>query len=159
MNHSEISKSKIVIDRLSVAICVESKLEKVALARAVLGGILHEVGVPESDAMLLQLAVTEVVNNSIEHGYKSEPDHKVEIFLAAGDDGIRIAIADDAPPMPVNRMKELLKAAEIDQNSEGIAKEWGDRGHGLEIVRRAVDSLDFSWINDRNCVTMHKRFS
>jgi sigma-B regulation protein RsbU (phosphoserine phosphatase) len=158
MEPSENKEPDMIIDRLNVAIGIESRLEKVPLARGVLGCILRELGVPESDTILLQLAVTELVNNSIEHGYKSEPGKKIEIFLTPGEQEILIEVADDAPAMPLYQMNQLLKLEESEGDAEEVDDQWSARGHGLLIVRRAVDSVEFGRVNGRNLVTLRKQF-
>ncbi len=69
---------------------------------------------------------------------------------------LTIRITDDAPPLPVAQLKAMLSQPAAENEPD---ETWPMRGHGLQIVRQAVDSLSFSRTGDRNCVTLQKRLS
>ncbi len=159
MKYSQVDDPKLPVDRLKVSISIGSKLDQVALLRGAVRGILEELSVPEMESTLLLLAISEAANNSIEHGYRNDSANKVEVLVAAAEQEIRIDILDDAPPLPVNELKHLLQTTRLDEDDDPAGDQWTERGHGMQIIRRAVDKVDFSRINDRNCVTLHKRVS
>lgn len=103
---------------------------------------------------MLQLAVSEVANNCIEHGYLQRVDGRVDVSVDRSGLELRIEVEDDAPPLPVDRLRGLLHdgTCEIE-----VDKEWSSRGHGLQMVVGAVSSIDFARVADRNRVTLTKR--
>ena len=121
--------------------------------RASIGGILAQAEVAEEDIFLLQLAVSEVVNNSIEHGYRGKADGVIEVSMKRKCSELTIDIHDNAAPLPVERLREMIReqAGEIEAH-----RNWPSRGHGLQIVLGAINSLDVARVAGRNRVTLRK---
>ena len=141
------------IDEFDITFSIASKLEHVWVLRASIGGILTQAEVAEEDIFLLQLAVSEVVNNSIEHGYRGKTDGCIDVSMKRNCSELRIDIEDNATPLPVERLKEMIRyqASEIEAN-----RNWPSRGHGLQIVLGAINSLDVARVAGRNRVTLRK---
>ena len=138
----------------TVRLSVESRLDHVWMVRASLAGILNDLKVPGSEVFLLQLAVSEIVSNAIEHGYAGRPGHQVDVSVQIIGPEISVDVTDDAPAFPGNELLARLQDQETDVFPDDT---WPARGHGLQIVRQAVDSLSFRRMGDRNCVTLVKQ--
>ena len=142
--------------RSTVRLSVESKLDQVWMVRASLAGILNDLKVPSGEVFLIQLAVSEIVSNAIEHGYAGSPGHQVDVAVQITGPEVSVDVTDDAPAFPGNEMLARLQ----DHESQGEPDDtWPARGHGLQIASRVVDSLRFSRTGDRNCVTLIKHLS
>ena len=133
---------------------IASRLDHVWLIRAAVREILKEAQVPEHDIFLLQLAVSEVVSNSIEHGYRSREDGRVDVSLHKRGAELTIDIEDDAPPLAAEHLKQMMceHTGELE-----VHKNWSSRGHGLQIVLNTVNSLDVERVGGRNRITLRKR--
>lgn len=140
----------------SLTLSFESRLDHLQPMRAALEGILDWIGVPDTETMLIQLAASEIAGNAIEHGYGCVAGQKIDISISLSGADLEMVITDYAPPMPIDRLKEILVRDLNDCSEDG---NWPSRGRGLQIVRQAVDSLTFSRVEDRNLVALHKRLS
>jgi anti-sigma regulatory factor (Ser/Thr protein kinase) len=137
----------------SITLCIDSRLEQIRLVRAAMSGVLGHLGVVESDIYDLELAVTEIINNALEHGYGGATDQQMEIRLEVKGSSVRIDLTDHAPPFPEREMYRLLGEA---QPLEEASEEWPMRGHGLQIVRQIVDSITLNSGMRGNCMTLKK---
>lgn len=147
------TESKPAPGDFSVTLSFESRLKCLWTIRAVLEGILGWVGAQDTQTSLIQLAVSEIASNAIEHGYRCQPDHKVDITIKLTGEDLEIVITDDAPPIPEDRLREISNLQIDDEDPD---ENWPMRGHGLQIVRKAVDSLAFNRVNNRNLVSLRK---
>jgi anti-sigma regulatory factor (Ser/Thr protein kinase) len=136
-----------------ITLGVESRLDHIRLVRAAMFGVLSHLSVAESDIHSLELAVTEIVNNSFEHGYKGADDKHIEVRLAVNGTEVQIDVSDDAPPFPKDQIYRLIDEP---LPMEDPSENWPMRGHGLQIVRQIVDSISLTSEMGRNCITLKK---
>jgi anti-sigma regulatory factor (Ser/Thr protein kinase) len=139
-----------------LTLSVESKLDHVWAIRAALGGILNDLRVTSSEVLLIQLAVSEILSNVIEHSYQCQPNRKVNILVRGTGTQLQIDITDDAPPFSSDKLQQFLREHDIEEEPDEY---WAERGHGLQIARRAVDSISVGRSGDRNYVTLVKHIS
>jgi anti-sigma regulatory factor (Ser/Thr protein kinase) len=139
-----------------LTLSVESKLDHVWAIRAALGGILNDLRVTSSEVLLIQLAVSEILSNVIEHSYQCQPDRRVIIAVRGTGTQLQIDITDDAPPFSSDKLQQFLREHDIEEEPDEY---WAESGHGLQIARRAVDSISFGRSGDRNYVTLVKHIS
>jgi anti-sigma regulatory factor (Ser/Thr protein kinase) len=137
----------------SITLCILSRLDQVRLVRAALFGILSHLQICESDIQSLQLAVSELVNNCFEHGYKGAQDRTIEIKVEVCNSDVVISLIDDAPLFPEDQRFRLLgPPVPFDESDE----KWTPRGHGLQIVKQIVDSITLTEHAGGNCITLRK---
>ncbi len=155
MSASVAQREPSLLDRgiFSITFWIESRLEYVRLIRAALSGVLSHLQVEESDIHSLALAVSEIVNNSFEHGYNGAEDKSMEVRVRASGEEIQIDLRDEAPQFPEDQRYRLLgKPLSFEETNE----EWTMRGHGLQIVRQLVDSVELEYKEGQNCITLRK---
>jgi anti-sigma regulatory factor (Ser/Thr protein kinase) len=139
--------------KYSITFLIESQLNQIRLIRAALSGVLGHLGVIEADIFSLELAVTEIINNTLEHGYQGAANKPVEVHVRVTGTEVRIELSDSAPPFPLDQLFRLKGAPQpIDDPDE----DWPVRGHGLQIVRQIVDSIDVRSEENRNYMTIIK---
>jgi anti-sigma regulatory factor (Ser/Thr protein kinase) len=137
----------------SISFSIDSQLNQISLIRAALAGVLSHLGVVESDIFSLELAVTEIINNTLEHGYGGATDKPIEVKVRVSGADVQIELCDNAPPFPPDQLYRLTgESKPLDDPSE----EWPMRGHGLQIVRQIVDSIAFTSDRERNHLTIRK---
>jgi len=108
-------------------------------------GALDHLGVVESDVIALELAVTEIVNNAVEHGYAGVGDQLIKVRIQLSGTTVQIEVIDQARPFPeAERHRIMGEVNPLDDADE----DWSPRGHGLQIVRQIVDSIAIE-SNDR----------
>lgn len=140
----------------SIALVISSRLDQIRIVRAALAGVLDHICIEDEDIHSLGLAVTEILNNSIEHGYESDEMQQIETRLRIRGNDVQIDIVDHAPPFPEEERHRL--AGEL-VPLEFPTEEWETRGHGLQIVRNIVDSVTLESRDGYNCFTLRKRVS
>jgi len=123
---------------LTIALEIESRLDQVRLIRAAMTGALDHLGVIEADVIALELAVTEIVNNAVEHGYAGADDQLIKVRIQLSGSTVQIEVIDHARPFPEEERHRLM--GELN-SLEDADEDWSPRGHGLQIVRQIVDSI------------------
>lgn len=137
----------------SMTIGIASRLDQVRLIRAALSGVLTHLQVAEQDIHALELAVTELVNNSFEHGYQGAEDQQISVALHLLGADLEICVIDNAPPFPEDQRYRLVDEPRPFADTD---EEWTIRGNGLRIVRELVDSIDLEADGTGNRITVKK---
>jgi anti-sigma regulatory factor (Ser/Thr protein kinase) len=141
-------------ETLTIALEIESRLDQVRLIRAAMSGALNHLGVVEADILALELAVTEIVNNAVEHGYAGADDQPIKVRIQLSGSTVQIEVIDHARPFPEKERHRLMgEAGQLDDADE----EWSPRGHGLQIVRQIVDSIALESNESRNILRIRKK--
>jgi len=140
----------------SITIGIGSELVQIQLVRVAMSAVLKHLGVIEADIHSMELAVSEIVNNSLEHGYLGAADGTVEIHLRFSGTLVQVDVIDSAPPFPE---KELYRLEGDPIPIEDVDENWSMRGHGIQIVRQIVDSLTLRTELNRNCMTLKKQIT
>jgi serine/threonine-protein kinase RsbW len=133
---------------------IKSRLDQICLVRAAIGGALSHLDVSEPDIHALGLAVTEILNNAIEHGYRGDEQQQIETRLHIHGSEVEVDIVDSAPPFP---KAELYRLTGELVSLEDPSEEWAMRGHGLQIVRQLVDSINLETVDGHNHMKLKKR--
>lgn len=143
-------------DEMRFELTIDSALMHVRLVRAALAGILNDLDIVEEDIIMVEIAVSELVNNIIEHAYHRAKDQKIEVSISITGPDLRILVSDSGEPVPIEQLQHALASplAEAD-----AAPDFRCRGRGMEIIRQAVDSVVFERGRGRNFATMHKRLT
>ena len=138
---------------LTIALEIESRLDQVRLIRAAMSGALSHLGVVEADILALELAVTEIVNNAVEHGYAGADDQPIKVRIQLSGSTVQIEVIDHARPFPEKERHRLMGEADPLEDAD---EEWAPRGHGLQIVRQIVDSIALESNETRNILRIRK---
>ncbi len=106
--------------------------------------ILQMSSLDEMSAFHLRCAVVEVVNNCIQHAYRNQTGHPIEITYLIDIDRVRVGISDRGPAFlgPV----EALGTGPADQS-----------GRGFEIINAWVSSLHFERKNNWNTCWLEQK--
>jgi len=89
----------------------------------------------ESDSDDLGIVTTELVNNAIYHGNKSDPTKKVQVFFSVNSKRIELRIKDQGNGFNPDALKDPLAPENILSES----------GRGIFLIRALMDSLDFNF--------------
>lgn len=144
------------LSHFSICLSIASRLDQVRLLRAALSGVLTHLKVPESDIFCLELAVTELANNTFEHGYKGAEDKHIEVRMQMSSQEVQIDLIDFAAPLPEEQRNRLLEAP---LSLEDPNEEWPARGHGLQLVQHVVNSVEINSRLGQNHITLRKNVS
>ena len=112
---------------------IPNRLEEMRAIRALLGATCEAHGVDEEAAQEILLAVTEIVNNSIEHvkGRGADGYHEVDLRFGIGGGCAVGTILDEGTGGIVQKDFEEAATPTLEN----------DRGRGLFLIRAYVDEL------------------
>ncbi len=108
-------------------------------------------GVPAGVRRSVQVALDDLLSNSIMHGYAGRPGGEVAIQAELSADRIRITITDDGEPF------DPLAAASPDTSLTAEQRLPG--GLGIHLVRQLMDEVSYERKGGRNIVTVAKRLT
>lgn len=118
-----------------------------------MAGVLDHMRVIEADILSLELAVTEIVNNAVEHGYGDAENEQIKVQIEVSGSIVRVEIIDHARPFPESERYRLMDDL---RPLEEPDEDWSPRGHGLQIVRQIVDSIVLERDATQNVLTFCK---
>jgi anti-sigma regulatory factor (Ser/Thr protein kinase) len=108
-------------------------------------------GFAENEAKSLELAIDEIVSNSILHAYDGNPQGKIDIRFVLLEQEIRIIVEDRGKIFDPSKMREPdMEATLLDRPIGGL---------GLFIAKQIMDEVYFEIIdNELKRFTLVKRF-
>ena len=99
----------------------------------IVGYVCDEFGVQEDAFGNVLIAVSEAVNNAIQHGNKNNPKAKVEIKVANQDDTVCIQIKDEGQGFSYQDLPDPTAP-------ENLLK---DSGRGVFLMKNLADEVEF----------------
>ncbi len=143
---------------------IPSELGHVRFLGVALRAVLVELGHSEEQISSVELCLVEAVNNVIEHAYREEPGHLVEVELCADADELELTVSDVGVAMPEDalaraqaREAELAAADDAEPGDLGAAFDLGavpEGGYGLRLITQVMSEVDYRRDGDRNKLTM-----
>ena len=110
---------------------IASQLEELARARTWVGDHARAAGMPARAVNEVGLAVSEAVANVIEHSYRGEPNHAIDMQLVVDDARLVLTIHDDGEPFAL----EGYQPPDLNQPHEG--------GYGVFLIRTLMDEVHY----------------
>jgi serine/threonine-protein kinase RsbW len=99
----------------------------------IVGDVCDEFGVQEDAFGNVLIAVSEAVNNAIQHGNKNNPEAKVEIKVANQDETFCIQVKDQGPGFSYQDLPDPTAP-------ENLLK---DSGRGVFLMKNLADEVEF----------------
>ena len=131
-----------------IKLLFDATFESVDMARGAINGVCREIfSDRESEINDFCLAVTEAMNNAVEHSGAME----IEVELIAGKDEIKFIMTVQG-----EEFDPTAKAAFPDISDDGALPEGG---FGLAIVQELVDEVEHNYSNGSNILTLKKYFT
>jgi anti-sigma regulatory factor (Ser/Thr protein kinase) len=105
--------------------------------------------IPVACAFQLNVALEELLTNTISYGYDGDGRHEIAIDIARAGEMIVIELSDDA------REYDPLKAPPPDLDSAIEDRRIG--GLGVHLVKTMMDDVSYAYRDGRNHVTLRKK--
>ena len=102
---------------------------------------------PSQIAYAVNLAIDELLTNTIANGYRDDDPHRIEVVLREEADALVVIIVDDGVPFDPTQAPDIGGSLEEDA-SEGL---------GLLLVRQMTDAVEYRRLQGCNVVTLTKR--
>ena len=143
---------------------IRSDISQVAMVGRALSSLLSETEMSRDRVALFELAVVEVVTNSIEHAYQFEKGYKVDLSLRIDEGNVVVTVTDYGSPMPVDVVKRYTAGrAEATKNCALVSeKEAGEAdvlslpegGWGTSLVGMLCDDVSYRHHKTSNIMTL-----
>jgi serine/threonine-protein kinase RsbW len=94
--------------------------------------LCEQMNIKEEKFGNILLALTEAVDNAIEHGNKNNPDKTVELSYKTSSEGLTFTVADQGQGFDPNHVSDPTNPTHI-----------ADGGRGLFVMKHLADKVDF----------------
>lgn len=128
---------------------IKSRLSGVEIMNEQLAKMCKEWDISEDVAFSMNLALEEIVTNSINHGYEGREEYSITIRFSLEKHNLRIQIKDGAPefnPLELPEPEDLNKPLE-ERNVGGL---------GIHLVRKFTDNFSYRRSGNKNIITLIK---
>lgn len=142
-----------MIHESAIKISIESKIVHLSpLAKAVRGACSSVI---DDQELLyhLELCIVEAITNVINHAYHRDPNQMIDVIVQISDHEVNFKIVDNGDKI---EMPEIQK--ELNLHTLNIAA-LPESGMGLFLIHKLMDEVHFSVEENKNVLTMKKRFS
>lgn len=133
----------------SVTLRIGSRFDDVVLIGLSVRALCAAVPLDEQDARAVELCVVEAVNNAVEHAYRGEAGHWIDVVFQPVPGELRIDVCDRGERMDWTRVCRGAEACADDPYAEG--------GRGLFIMRSLMDEVGYGRRGGDNVLTLVKR--
>ena len=132
----------------TIEFSLANDLREVAGVAARIDAFCADRGVAPEIAFAINLAIDELLTNTVSYGYDDEDPHWIEIVLRRENDALVLVIVDDSAPFDPTQMPEPDTEAPLDEREAG--------GLGLLLVNQMMDRVEYRRQDGRNVVTLTK---
>jgi anti-sigma regulatory factor (Ser/Thr protein kinase) len=127
---------------------VKTTLSAIQSAHETASEWLSGRGVPAEGEYLANLAIEELVTNTMKYGHDDQNEHVVEIKLALEDGELVLTVTDDGHPFDPLSWPEPETRLPIEDLPIG--------GLGIHLLRQIADSMQYARVGDKNRLTLRK---
>ena len=99
-------------------------------------------------AYAINLALDEILTNTISYGYDDNEPHRIEISVRPETEALVIVIVDDSAAFDLSNAPTPDVGASLEERPLG--------GLGLFLVHQMMDSVEYRREGERNIVTLRK---
>jgi serine/threonine-protein kinase RsbW len=110
---------------------IESQFSELARARAWVSEHARAAGIAEQEINEIRLAVSEACANVIEHAYRGEPDHLIDLHLEIDAERVLVTIRDHGEPFD----PQSYHPPDLDTPQVG--------GYGVFLIRSLMDEVHY----------------
>lgn len=136
------------IYRGKLRLTIKNRLEEITRLAKEIERFVESRLLPGKLAFQLNLAVEEIVTNSIKYGYDDQGEHQIELVLETKEGAVLVTVIDDG------RQFNPLEAPEADTGLSAEDRPVG--GLGIHLVRQIMEDVEYRRENSRNILTMKK---
>lgn len=110
-----------------------------------------ELGLPAGCAFKLNVAIEELLTNTISYGYDDSDGHEIAIDIRREGETLVTELSDDARAFdPLNAPPPDLESAIEDRRIGGL---------GVHLVKTLMDDVGYAYRDGRNHITLRKKIT
>ena len=136
------------VDDAFIEVSLANDLREIAGVAASIDAFCEAHTLEAQIAYAVNLAIDEILTNTISHGYDDEEPHRIEIILRLEGATLVVVIVDDSRAFDPT----LASRPDIDASAEDL--DLG--GLGLFLVQQMMDGVDYQRRDGCNVVTLTK---
>ena len=130
---------------------LENRREAIAGLADEFDRFCQRFGLPASVSYPIQVALDELLTNTIEYGYPDESARTIEVHLRLMSECVDVELVDDARPFnPLQRESPDVDAALEDRDVGGL---------GIHLVVNLMDRVDYARVGRFNHLCLRKYFA
>lgn len=129
---------------------IQSDVSQIESMCQFVGDVAKDCGFSEAIIYRCHLMVEEICVNVIEHGYQYQSGSQIDVVCWVLPNRLSITITDDAQPFNPLEHQDPDPQLKLDERVCG--------GWGIYFVKQYVDSVYYAYRNQRNHLTIEKRF-
>lgn len=126
---------------------IPSDLNYLATVDEFVEGILRGYGADESIIADIAISVSELINNSVNHGNQADSEQPVEVTVNKKGDNVSISITDQGSGFDPGEIADPLAEENLLKNA----------GRGIFIVKSLMDSIDVETTAKGTIITITKK--
>ena len=129
----------------SLELSIANELQEITGLAARIGEFCaaHDLG---HAAYAVNLAIDEILTNTIEYGYQDDERHRIEVIVRVEEGSLVVVIVDDSLPFDLG----IAPERDLDASLEDPALS----GLGLFLAHQMMDSVDYRREDGCNVVTL-----
>ena len=137
-----------VLDDCWVEISLSNDLREISAAAAKIDAFCESHTLAEQIAYAVNLAIDEILTNTISYGYDDEESHRIELVVRLEGDTLVVVIVDDSRAFDPSLLSQPDIEASIEERAVG--------GLGLFLVQQMMDGVAYQRREGCNVVTLTK---
>ena len=131
-----------------IEIALANDLREIAGVAAQIDGFCEDHELASQIAYAVNLAIDEILTNTISHGYDDDETHRIELIVCLEGEALVVVIVDDS--------RALDPSLAGEQDFEATAENPALDGLGLFLVHQMMDGVDYRRRDGCNVVTLTK---
>ena len=112
---------------------IPSKSENIVLVEKLVDDVCDLFDIKEEIYGHILVALTEAVNNGLQHGNKANPDTNIEVTFKVKDDTLYFTVKDQGPGFDFNNLPDPTDPKNIEKPT----------GRGIFLMKHLCDGISF----------------
>ena len=132
----------------TLEISLVNDLREIARVAAQIDEFCASLDLTSEVAFAVNLALDEILTNTISYGYDDDEPHRIEITVGPEAEALAIVIVDDSAAFDLSSAPTPDIGTSLEERPLG--------GLGLFLVHQMMDSVEYRREEERNIVTLKK---
>ena len=112
---------------------IPSKAENIVLVEKLVDDVCDLFDIKEEIYGHILVALTEAVNNALQHGNKANPDKNIEVTFKVKNDTLYFTVKDEGPGFDYNNLPDPTDPKNIEKPT----------GRGIFLMKHLADKVSF----------------